>query len=940
MEMHHLPFKPRALTLAIAAVMFTSQPLSRAQAQTTTPGSTSDSEWSCQVAPDGRGWQCSAVPVKEGTIPRAPRPASKVSRPATDKTSAGVISAGTTANVRRHLDWVPKEQLPERLKIQLEQEHPWCQGQYLEPPRPGRNFKGDPDSAPIIAESDESSYDQESTASLTGNVQVRQGSRMLESDSATLNKTTNFAEFEGNVVFRETGVLMLGDRGEMIMDSGRVSLDNADYVTHESHTRGSAEKIVRNEDETMDLDGATYTSCPPGDEGWQLSAGSISLDPTTGFGTARDATVRIQGLPVFYSPYMYFPTDERRQSGFLYPTTIEVDSDSGLEFDLPYYWNIAPNYDATIAPRIISKRGFLLENEFRYLGQDHHGEIGVAGIIGKDELKKKNPYYDKDRWLVNLRHEQNFSPRWTAELDYADASDKNYLKDFNSSLNLSSSSPLNQRVGTHYIGGDDLNSWQFRIDAHKFKNMSRTSDDPYNKLPQLELSGNRMFGETLNVTYLADYTYFSRADDWRYVREEKIDSENDIYESTYDKGYGIKRAEGSRAYFEAGVNYPMMTTWGFLTPELKVRSVNYNLKNLDADEVISDLEGSYGKPFKDSDFSDSPSTTVPAFSVDSGLFFDRAFSSGLTQTLEPRMKYLYAPHVEDQEFNPIFDTGTRSFTYSSLWSDNRFNGYDRLADAHQISLGVTTRLIEEDGFERMRFGIGQIVYLEDRKVYIASSLGSADREDDWDEDLNAEDQRRRDQLTDPVSPLASELIYNFNRTMSLRQDFAWNGNENRIDNYGITYRYQPDNRKTLNLGFRFRDQVERYIKDEDNHNIPVDPSDPSKGYQTARNDLKQTDVSFAWPIPYTNNWTGLGRWQYDLTNKRNLEELAGVEYNSCCYQVRLFWRSWIEPDDNIDHPDRKSGVFLQFVLSGLGSITGTSGKEYLEGIKGYTIREK
>ena len=691
MEMHHLPFKPRTLTLAIAAVVLTSQPLPRAQAQTTTSGSTGDSEWSCQVAPNGKGWQCTAVPVREGAIPRAPRPA----RPVAGRVSASTVSTGTVADIRKHLDWVPKEQLPERLKTRLEQNHPWCEGQYLEPPRPGRNFKGDPDSAPIIAESDESSYDQESTASLTGNVQVRQGSRMLESDSATLNKTTNFAEFDGNVVFRETGVLMLGDRGDMVMDTGRVSLDNAEYVMHDSSTRGSAEKIVRNEDETMDLNSATYTSCPPGDAGWQLSAGNISLDPTTGFGTARDATVRVQGLPVFYSPYMYFPIDERRQSGFLYPTTIAVDSDSGLEFDLPYYWNIAPNYDATITPRIISKRGFLLENEFRYLGENHHGEVGVSGIVGKDELKKKNPYYDKERWLVNLRHEQQFSERWTADLDYADASDKNYLKDFSSSLNLSSTSPLNQKVGTRYIGGDDLNSWEFRIDAHKFKNMSRTSDDPYNKLPQLELFGNRMFGDSLNLTYLADYTYFSRADDWRYVREinhPDFNAGDNVRQSIYDDGYGIKRAEGGRAYFETGVSYPMMTAWGFLTPELKIRSVNYNLKNLDETDVINDLNNSYvGQTFTAKDFTQSPlAQQYLSISLDSGLFFDRAFSSGLTQTLEPRMKYLYAPHVEDQEFNPIFDTGTRSFTYSSLWSDNRFNGYDRLADANQISLGVTS----------------------------------------------------------------------------------------------------------------------------------------------------------------------------------------------------------------------------------------------------------
>ncbi|UYM14938.1 LPS-assembly protein LptD [Endozoicomonas euniceicola] len=937
METHHLPFKLRALTLAIASAIIAGQPVSKARAENNL---SADTEWSCEIASDDSGWQCSVVPLKQGAMKRAPRP---VTAPVVSPTSKTMAVVSQPEGIRTQLDWVNKSNLSEARCQRLKREEPWCAGTYVEPTRPGKNFKGDPNSAPIIADADESTY-QNSIATLLGAVKIRQGNRQLESDEAYLDNEKNFGEFKGNVVFREPGSLIVGDTAQSQLDTGRTEIDNARYVMHESHARGSAEVILRHEDATMELDDATYTSCPPGEKGWQLSGDSVTLDPSTGYGTARNAVVRVQDLPVFYSPYLYFPIDQRRQSGFLYPTKMGFNDEAGVEFGLPYYWNIAPNYDATFTPRVMTKRGFLLENEFRYLTEKDEGELGVAGLIGGDQLEDENRHYKKDRWFANARHRRQFNDRWMAELDYADASDKDYLEDFGSSLNYSASNPLNQRVMTRYDGGDDYTNWQAKLDVHKKKNMNRTADDPYNKLPQIELRGNWQATDRVQVNYLADYTYFDRADDWNYVKEQPhsdFPGRSGIYESIYDKGYGIQRAVGSRAYFESGVSYPMHKSWGFLTPAVTVRSVNYSISNLNQEQVIADLNSSYWhRSFEQGDFTKSPSTTVPAFSVDSGLYLDRStnlFGAAYTHTLEPRIKYLYAPYVKGQEFNPLFDTGNMGFSYSALWSDNRFSGYDRLADANQLSLGFTTRFIQDDGFERMRFGIGQIVYFDDRQVYIGNNLGSGDPNyiPDFDKDENA--RRQKDELTAGTSPVASEFIYNFTRTMSLRQDFVWNGNENRVDNYALTYRYRPSWRKTFNVGFRFADRVDRYKKNEDNTNYV----DPVTGKNVlVNNDLKATDISFAWPIPYTRNWSAMGRWQYDMTNKRNLEELFGVEYASCCYQVRLFWRSYVKSTDNIDHPKNRDGIYLQFVLRGLGSLTGSSGKEYLQGISGYTIREK
>ncbi|WP_194842586.1 LPS-assembly protein LptD [Endozoicomonas sp. OPT23] len=933
--MHQLPFKPRTLTLAIAAVLISSQPVSKVMAETTL---SPDEQWNCSVSSSNNGWSCSVAPVKQGDLRRAPRPAPIVTEESFTRATANQPAPAATTRARAHLreqlDWVPKQRLPEKVKVALEETTPWCDGRYVEPDRPGKHFKGNSKTAPIVAESDQSSYDEESVATLTGNVTLRQGSRQVQADTARLDRETNFAELEGNVVFREPGTLLTGDHGDMMLETGRATIKDASYVMHEAHVRGDSSEIVRNEDAVLELNDATYTSCKPGDNGWKLSGDSITLDPNTGFGTAKNAVVRVKGLPIFYTPYIYFPIDDRRQSGFLYPT-IAFSDDNGMDLTAPYYWNIAPNYDATITPRYMAKRGLLLENELRYMNESGKGEVGVAGLVNKDQLEKDNPYQDKDRWLANIRYQQNFSRRWTADLDYADASDKNYINDFGSNLNLSNTAPLNQKIGTQYQGGNDFNYWSLKLEAQKFKNMSQTSDDPYNKLPQLVLDGHWQLGETLNLNYLADYTHFQRADDWRFKQEiDHPDFKNpDIKRSVYDEGYGIKRAQGGRTYAEAGISYPMESLWGFLTPEVKVRSVNYNLKDLVESQVLADLKGSY-TGIQDKDYTDSPKTNAASFSLDSGLFFDRftnLFGNAYTHTFEPRAKYLYVPYKENQEFNPNFDSGAAGFSYGSLWRDNRFNGYDRIGDTNQIALGFTTRLIDDSGFEKMRFGLGQIFYFDDRKVFIASNLGQQGRPaDDITDNYAGLDERTKNQLTDSTSPLASEFVYNFTRTMSLKQDFSWNTNENRLDNYNLAYQWNPEDRKVVNLGYRFQDRVDRYILNE---------NDKSTG-KTTGNNLSQADFSFAWPLAFTRNWGALGRYQYDITNKRNLEQLAGVEYTSCCYQVRLFWRSWIESDDNIDHPDPKKGIFLQFVLSGLGNITGNSGTEYLQGIKGYKIREK
>ena len=370
MEINQLPFKPGTLALAIAAVIVASQPISNVLAV--------DTEWDCDTTADGK-WDCEIVEKASNPLNRVP--VATTSKPSE---STGVKARIPAKKTAAEMDWVPRSKLTEAQQARLPY---YACGMYVEPPRPGINFRGNIDEAPIIAESNESSYDETEQATLLGDVHIRQGYRQLKSDQAILDRQTNYGEYEGNVRFRDIGVLLTGEEGDLQIDTGRATLQDATYVMHESSAHGEASEIVHNEDGTIDLTKATYTTCAPGNSGWQLAGSSVNIDQETGEGVARNAVIRVENIPVFYTPWLSFPIDDRRKSGFLHPE-FSVESDNGFDLSASYYWNIAPNYDATITPRIMTNRGFMLENEFRYLTDSTQGEIGVAGLAGNDKLKK------------------------------------------------------------------------------------------------------------------------------------------------------------------------------------------------------------------------------------------------------------------------------------------------------------------------------------------------------------------------------------------------------------------------------------------------------------------------------------------------------------------------------------------------------------------------
>ena len=819
-----------------------------------------------------------------------------------------------------HLDWVPREKLT---AAQLAETGPYCSGAYIEPIRPGMDDKTAKSDAPTFIGAKASRYQQEEQiATLAGDVVLRQGSMQVESDEASLHQAENRGELNGDVRLRDNGALIVGDHAEVQLDTGEAKVDNAEYVLHKSNVRGNALYARRAENAIIRLKDGTYTTCEPSSNAWTVKGNNITLNPATGFGTATNATLRVHDIPVLYTPYIYFPIDDRRQSGFL-PPTIGASSDTGFSLLTPYYFNLAPNYDATLYPTYMAKRGLLLEGEFRYLTKSSEGQFGAAYLNDDNDDRKQESDYKDTRWMINWQNRSGLDERLTAHVDYTKVSDPYYFRDLKSGQEgLTTHDYLNQQGDLTYRG----DSYQARLNVQQYQLTTVSQITPYGRLPQLTLNGTLPFNPGgLKFDYESELVRFDRD-----LRDGNFVDEDGNASSRLDNNIrGIERATGDRMNLAPSISLPMTASYGFINPKLKYVYTKYDL----------DLDGQ-GKAFIASDENQNSATrqsfdsgvdrAVPIFSVDSGLYFDRNtswFGKNYRQTLEPRLYYLYVPE-KDQDNIPIFDSGETTFNYASLFRDNRFVGSDRIGDENKLSLGVTNRWIEDNGFERQRVSIGQAVYFADRKVQLPG--------------ISYED--RKDAQSD-VSPYALEYEYRFNRDWRATSDFNWDPDSRSTRSGSAMVHYQPEDNpgKIINAGYRYRNDQVRY--DQTTGRWSVGGGDYTYPDGTVIKDyykIQQHDFSVIWPV--APQWSAIGRWQYDYNRDRTLEAFGGFEYDNCCWKLRLINRYWVDYDESTQEiPQNEKGdrgVFLQIVLKGLGGVVGQKVESFLDkGIQGYRERE-
>ncbi|MNQ62689.1 LPS-assembly protein LptD precursor [compost metagenome] len=652
------------------------------------------------------------------------------------------------------------------------------------------------------------------------------------------------------------------------------------------------------------------------------------MNPATGFGTATNATLRVKDIPVFYTPYIYFPIDDRRQSGFL-PPTLGSSSDTGFFTVTPYYFNLAPNYDATLYPRYMTKRGLLMEGEFRYLTEGSEGQFGGAYLNDEEDERKLMSDYEEKRWMVNWQHKGGLDERLMSEVDYTDISDPYYFQDLETDqIGVESQDYINQQGALTYRG----DSYTARLNVQAYKLANITNITPYDRLPQITFNGALPYNPGgLTLGYETEFVKFDRD-----LRTGDFVDENGVASPWYDTNvFGLARANGERMNLAPVMSLPMEATYGFIKPSVKYVYTRYDL-SLDStgkQQIASAQQAadSAGTDYLLGDFDSTQDRAVPIFSVDSGLYFDRDtqwFGKNYRQTLEPRLFYLYVPE-KNQEDIPIFDTSEYTFSYASLFRDNRFSGSDRIGDENKLSLGVTNRWIEDDGFERQRFSIGQAVYFKDREVQLPGI-----------------DPKTLDSAQSDVSPYALEYEYRYNRDWRFTSDFNWDPDTRSTRSGSAMFHYQPadDVNKVINLGYRYRNDMVIYDQSTGTWKVGGgdygNPGDPN--YVKDYYKIQQHDFSVMWPI--VPQWTAISRWQYDYNRNRTLEAFGGFEYDNCCWKLRLINRYWIDYDEfSQDAPQNEKGdhgIFLQIVLKGLGGVVGNKVESFLDqGIQGYRQRE-
>lgn len=675
-------------------------------------------------------------------------------------------------------------------------------------------------------------------------------------------KTDTYVEAEEDVELRKRGLLVNADKlrydepKETLDASGNVRIqtetavvkgpdlhykipDSTGFMNKPAYAlsagpggaagQGAAEKLTFQSEDLFALHDAKYSTCAVGKDEWWIHAGELEIDRASNTGTGRNAWIEFKGVPILYTPYITFPLRPERKSGFLSPSFGTSDT-LGVELAVPYYWNIAPNLDATITPRALSKRGLQLGGEFRYLQPNYAGEI-QAEILPSDNVTKTT------RDAFRISHAQNFGAGFSGNLNFQKVSDDNYYRDL-SPLIAATSQTILPREGNLSYGygpfGANLKVQRYQILQDPVSPIA----EPYERVPQLTASYRK-----LDVFGFADVLANSEYVEYRHNTT----------------------VRGSRFTLNPSVSVPLTRAYGYITPKF---GVHYTRYNLDQNQNPGNLPDT--------------TRTLPIFSLDSGLTFERQsslFGQNVAQTLEPRLYYLYVPY-KDQNQIPLFDSGEPDFSFAQIFSENRFSGGDRISDANQVTLALTTRFIESDtGLERLRASVAQRYFISTPRVTITPTTAAP---------------------TDKASDFLASIGGQISKAWSADATLQYNPNIGRSEKYNIGTRYNPEPGKVANFNYRY-----------------------------TRDALHQVDLSGQWPI--SQNWQLLGRVNYSIQDRKTVESLAGVEYKACCWAVRVVAHRFQTATQQATN-----AIFLQLDLSGLSSLGTNPFNTLKQNIGGYS----
>ncbi|MGY1459694.1 MULTISPECIES: LPS assembly protein LptD [unclassified Luteimonas] len=694
----------------------------------------------------------------------------------------------------------------------------------------------------------------------SGNVTLRRGDQFLGADNIEYNSDTSTYVATGSVRYQDSGMRLVAEHLEGDQEADTHRVDKVSYQLTERRGNGGAERIEMKGAQGA-LYGSTYSTCARDDRWWELRAERIDIDNDKGEGIARGATLRVGKVPVLYVPIFAFPTDNRRRTGLLYPS-ISYSSRNGFDWRQPIYINLAPHYDMTLEPRLMTKRGLLLGTEFRYrtnggagvfdievLPSDRLARDGRAEELADESIPAENRRKD-DRGMFRFNGHQNINRHWQARTNLAWASDPRYIEDSSSNLNGRTNFSIKSDIGIY----GRARTWDAGIMADYWQLGDYTQSDailPYHRLPRAYANWEDDFAGLFVAGASIDVTRFEHAD-------------------------SRAKPGGSRLDLRPWVSMPLEGAAWFITPTLAWRYTGYELEDALAARLTP------GAP------DTSPSRSLPISTVDAGVYFDRTTlfrGESHLQTLEPRLFYVNTPY-RDQSALPLFDTQAMSYSWGQLFRDNRFTGADRQADANQITLALTTRLVNaESGREKLSASIGQIHYFEDSRVGL--SPGSP-------------------VIPEGRSAWIADASYEINDRWSIGGTYHWNPATSQEDLASVRTRYLIGDDGVVNLAYRYR-----------------------RNANNQEDLLEQVDFSFLYPL--SPSWSLVGRYYYSLLDNQLLEGIAGIQWDSCCMAARLVARRYVRNFQG----DMNDAIQLEIEFKGLGSAGPETTSRLRRAILGY-----
>lgn len=733
--------------------------------------------------------------------------------------------------------------------------------------------QGDTNQLPVTINADHAKGNYPDNAVFTGNVDIQQGNGRLQADEVLLHQKQAEGQPEpvrtvdalGNVHYDDNQVILKGPKAWANLNTKDTNVWKGDYQMVGRQGRGKADLMKqRGENRYTILENGSFTSCLPGSDTWSVVGSEVIHDREEQVAEIWNARFKLGPVPVFYSPYLQLPVGDKRRSGFLIPNA-QYSKTNYFEFSLPYYWNIAPNFDATITPHYMHKRGNVQwQNEFRYLTQ------AGMGLMEFDYLPSDNVYQDehpemsdKHRWLYYWKHAGVLDQVWRFNVDYTKVSDTSYFNDFNSKYGSSTDGYARQFFSVGYA----VENFDATLSALQFQVFDASRGSAYRAEPQLDVNFYQNDVGPFDTRLYAQAVHFTNVNE--------------------------NLPEATRLHLEPTISLPVSNDWGSLNAEAKLLATHYQQDNLDRyrayrggnNEAANNLE-------------DSVNRVLPQFKLDGKLVFERdagLIGDGFTQTLEPRAQYLYVPYRDQSSINN-YDSSLLQSDYSGLFRDRTYGGLDRIASANQVTTGVTSRIYDDASVERFNVSVGQIYY------FTQSRTG--------DDDINWEKNKDTGSMV-----WAGDTYWRISDRWGLRGGVQYDARLANVATGNGVIEYRRDDDRVLQLNYRYASP--EYIQ----ATLP--------SYSTAeqyKDGINQVGMTASWPI--VDRWSVVGAYYYDTNANEAADQMLGVQYNSCCYAIRVGYERKLNGWD-IDKSKYDEVIGFNIELRGLSSNYGLGTQQML-----------